>query len=110
MAHHRGALVISGTAERIEVRRRGDAVQELGARPPTAEGSDAHVGAEPVARASSKLDAAILGAQARAALTGLGWRPVIARAAVEAAMAQAGDVALERLIFEALRRCPVSKA
>jgi hypothetical protein len=36
-------------------------------------------------KATTKLDTAILRTQARAALTGLGWKPVIAHAAVEAA-------------------------
>src|SRR5262249_54785962 len=80
----------------------------------------AHVGAmssaRPVedagVRASSarRLDAAILRTQAKAALTGLGWKPAIAHAAVAAAAeAQGEDVTLERLIFEALRRCPTPK-
>jgi Holliday junction resolvasome RuvABC DNA-binding subunit len=50
---------------------------------------------------------AILRTQARAALTGLGWKPAIASAAVDAAVAAQGpDITLERLIFESLRRCP----
>jgi hypothetical protein len=57
-----------------------------------------------------RLDAAILRTQAKAALTGLGWKPAIAHAAVAAAAeAQGEDVTLERLIFEALRRCPKPK-
>ncbi|HEX2690686.1 MAG TPA: hypothetical protein VHN14_28920 [Kofleriaceae bacterium] len=45
--------------------------------------------------ASSKLDAAILHTQARTALTGLGWKPAIAHAAVTAAAAGAApDVTL----------------
>jgi hypothetical protein len=64
-------------------------------------GAGAHVGA------ASKLDAAILRTQAKAALTGLGWKPAIAHAAVAtAAAAQGIDVTLEQLIFESLRRCP----
>src|SRR5689334_10677624 len=56
----------------------------------------------------SKLDAAILCTQARAALTGLGWKPAIARTAVDAAVAVSGpEMTLERLIFESLRRCPM---
>jgi Holliday junction resolvasome RuvABC DNA-binding subunit len=56
----------------------------------------------------SRLDAAILRTQAKAALTGLGWKPAIANAAVSAAAAAQGTaVTLERLIFESLRRCPV---
>ena len=67
-------------------------------------------------RACSKVqyqvvDAAILHTQAKAALTGLGWKPAIAHAAVAAAAAvQDAEVTLERLIFESLRRCPAPKA
>jgi hypothetical protein len=66
----------------------------------------AHVGA------ASRLDAAILRTQAKAALTGLGWKPAIANAAVAAAVAaaQGTEVSLEQLIFESLRRCPSPKA
>jgi hypothetical protein len=57
--------------------------------------------------ATSRLDTAIVHNQAKAALTGLGWKAAIAHAAVTAAAAALGpDVALERLIFESLRRCP----
>jgi hypothetical protein len=43
--------------------------------------------------------------QAKAALTGLGWKPAVAGRAVDAALdAMAGEPALERVIFEALRR------
>jgi hypothetical protein len=59
----------------------------------------------------SKLDAATLGTQARAALTGLGWKPAVARAAVESAANALGlQMTLDRLIFESLRRCPAPKA
>ena len=62
-------------------------------------------------RATSNLDAAILCTQAKAALTGLGWKPAIAQAAVSAAVAEYGSgLTLERLIFECLQRCPVPKA
>ncbi len=62
---------------------------------------NAHVGA-PI-----KLDAAILGTQAKEALVSLGWKPAMAQAASAAAAAALGTGAtLERLIFEALRRCP----
>lgn len=62
--------------------------------------------------ADSKFDAAILHTQAKAALTGLGWKPAIAHAAIAAAAAsaQGAEVTLERLIFESLRRCPVTRA
>jgi hypothetical protein len=58
-----------------------------------------------------RLDAAILCAQAKTALTGLGWKPAIAHAAVAAAAASQGvDITLERLVFESLRRCPAPRA
>jgi HNH endonuclease len=150
-AHHDGRLTISGTADRIEVRRPGahvgatsaatlvahsggvDAV--VAARPgahvdaapaarpdvhvdaASAARPDVHVDTAPVARPSahvdavSKLDGAIVRTQAKAALIGLGWKPTIAHAAVAAAAAALGtELALERLIVEALRRCPVPSA
>jgi hypothetical protein len=62
-------------------------------------------------KGQSKLDAAILCTQAREALSGLGWKPAIARAAVDAAAAAQGpEMTLERLIFESLRRCPAPRA
>jgi Holliday junction resolvasome RuvABC DNA-binding subunit len=72
----------------------------------TSAGTGTHVGA------ASKLDAAILHTQAKAALTGLGWKPAIAHAAIAAAVAsaQGAEVTLERLIFESLRRCPAPRA
>ncbi|HEX2692191.1 MAG TPA: hypothetical protein VHN14_36525 [Kofleriaceae bacterium] len=66
--------------------------------------ASAHVGAP------SKHDAAILRTQAKAALTGLGWKPAIAHTAVAAAAAASGpDVMLEQLIRASLRHCPVPK-
>jgi hypothetical protein len=45
----------------------------------------------------------------RDVLVGLGWKPTIARAAVDEAWSHVGsDVALELLIREALHRCPVT--
>ncbi|TMQ02379.1 MAG: hypothetical protein E6J91_52305 [Deltaproteobacteria bacterium] len=66
----------------------------------------AHVGAV------RSLDTAILRTQAKAALTGLGWKPAIACSAIAAALAATdGDaVTLEQLVFESLRRCPVPRA
>jgi HNH endonuclease/Holliday junction resolvase RuvA-like protein len=157
LAHHRGALRITGTADQLEVRRPGDAPRAGGPVPcarsttpivavradadvhgdaptredtgsaaleanlPTASDADAgtRVGvpgaasnaARPEIKAVSKLDAAILCTQARAALTGLGWKPAIAHAAVDAAAAAQGTgMTLERLIFESLRRCPAPRA
>jgi hypothetical protein len=142
-AHHDGRLTISGTADRIEVRRPGAHVDGTNAATPVAR-SDAHVdgtnAATPVARpgahvdatpaarpgghvdatpaarpgahvdAASKLDGAIVRTQAKAALIGLGWKPTIAHAAVAAAAAVLGtELVLERLIVEALQRCPVPR-
>jgi Holliday junction resolvasome RuvABC DNA-binding subunit len=57
--------------------------------------------------AGSRLDDAIVRTQARDALVGLGWKPNIARAAVEEAKSHVGrEPSLEILIREALRRCP----
>jgi 5-methylcytosine-specific restriction endonuclease McrA len=73
-AHHDGKLVISGTADELDVHR-------------------AHVGAT-------------IEAEAKQALVGLGWKPAIARAAVEqATRAVEPTASLEDLIREALRRC-----
>jgi Holliday junction resolvasome RuvABC DNA-binding subunit len=61
--------------------------------------------------ARSKLDAAVLRTQATTALTGMGWKPAIAHAAVDAVLAaERSELTLEELIVEALRRCPVPKA
>jgi hypothetical protein len=61
----------------------------------------AHVGA------STKLDVAVLRTHAKEALIGLGWKAAVATAAVAAASAALGaETTLERMIFEALRRCP----
>jgi hypothetical protein len=108
-SHHDGVLTISGTADDIEVRRPGDAnrVTASVVAPDVTSGASvgAHVGA------ASELYAATLRTQAKAALTGLGWKPAIATAAVAAAAAaQGAGASLERLIFEALRRCPAPKA
>ena len=86
LALHRGTLAITTTASgQLEVRRRN----------------------EPPSSASAKLDATIVRTQAREALVGLGWKPAIARAAVDEAWSHVGsDAALEPLIREALRRCP----
>jgi hypothetical protein len=159
LAHHRGALTLSGTADHLDVRRpdpapqAGDALPGARSMTPILEvsvdapqvhacdatlkradslqqdatsrtassvaGAGAHVGAlgsrsmaaaGAESKTASKLDAAILRTQARAALTGLGWKPAIAHTAVDAAAAQEVEMTLERLIFESLRRCPAPKA
>jgi len=187
LAHHRGALTISGTADHLEVRRPGDA--PVGARAGSAiaawqnGGRGAHVDASPgaatrragtpaagraetssmnaacvpsrpstasrraveVARGASadghapggrdldqprdasrprcrprpaaahvetpgQRDVTARLTEARAALTGLGWKPAIAHATVAAAAAAADESAtLDELIVAALRRCPVPR-
>jgi hypothetical protein len=87
------------------------AATNTGATPRRA--ADAHHEETPITDASarthvgpaSKLDTAILQTQAKAALTALGWKPAIAHAAVAAAVAETSSTTLERLVFEALRRC-----
>jgi hypothetical protein len=60
---------------------------------------------------ASKLEAAIMRAQAKDALVSLGWTPAIATASVAAAAAMLGQqTPLERLLREALRRCPLPRA
>ena len=103
-AHHAGALTISGTADHLEVRRRAELHASAPTTPPSTAPTGAHVGA------ASKLDAAVLRAQTKDALVGLGWKPAIACAAVAAASTAMGpETTLERLIFEALRQCPGAK-
>lgn len=128
LAHHHGILTITGTANRLEVQRP--------VHPSVAAEVDAHVGAsigfdttalrtqgqvalrrpiEPsaVARPNAhvgvpmRLDGVVVRTQAKEALIGLGWKPAIATTAVAAAAAALGpEPTLERMIFEALRRCP----
>jgi hypothetical protein len=62
-------------------------------------------------RGASKFSEAALCVQAKTALATMGWKPAIARAAVDAAIAaHGGDLPLDRLVIESLRRCPVPKA
>ncbi|HEX3761217.1 MAG TPA: HNH endonuclease signature motif containing protein [Kofleriaceae bacterium] len=157
LAHHRGALTISGTADQLEVQRPAQVLLPPDSGEPSAASSrpsvaacasdrvqpcdvqsasaqrdagqtteeseadtGAHVGAPgrsflraeyDQSKPVSKLDVAILRTQARAALTGLGWKPAIAHAAVDAAVVAGGpELTLERLIFESLRRCPAPAA
>ncbi len=103
LAHHRGALTISGTADHFEVRRSAEPspIASVDAHVGAVANSNAHVGAP------TKLDSTIVRTQAKEALVGLGWKPALAQAAVAAASAALGSEAtLERLIFEGLRRCP----
>ena len=95
MSIHRGTLLVNG-----------DNVQRPRAPTPERTSDRSHVGSKspPV---PSRLDDAIVRTQARDALVGLGWKPHVARTAVEEAMSHVGrDPSLEGLIREALRRCP----
>ncbi len=96
-AHHEGRLAITGLAP--------DRVTFEWTVPPRV---NAHVGTnERQAHVGTKVRHAVVATQARDALVGLGWKPGIARAAVEEAWAHvATDIPIEQLIAEALRRCP----
>ena len=84
------------------------ALAELEAQPMVASivVSTEKASAVPAAPVGKRLDDAVVIAQARDALVGLGWKPAIARAAVEEARAHVGAPGVEALIREALRRCP----
>ncbi len=99
-AHHAGTLTITGTApDGLETHRRHDHAA------PVASGK---AGCAPVG--ATKLDDAVVQAQARDALAGLGWKSGIARLAVVEACAHVGVGAeVELVIREALRRCPKPK-
>jgi hypothetical protein len=77
------------------------------AHPTSSAGLDATIDKDASASAASKLDAVVLRTQTKEALVGLGWKPAIATAAAAAAVAAVGTgTTLERVVFEALRRCP----
>jgi hypothetical protein len=83
----------------------------VGASSPAAELSIASTApaagpAAPPAR-GTRWNATLISTQAKQALVGLGWKPKIAAAAVQAAASALGaDIPIEQLIVEALRRCP----
>jgi uncharacterized protein DUF222/Holliday junction resolvase RuvA-like protein/HNH endonuclease len=87
-AHHDGRLMISGNApDQIVTRWR-------------------HEPAPPHSKLS-KLEDAIVREETRLALVGMGWKPAIARAAIEAAASRVGrNAPLETWVREALRKCP----
>jgi hypothetical protein len=114
-AIHRGALVIEHGPEGRVVARRpaerkvtssaGHVLDEDAAR--SARDALATHPDNPAGRTvGAKLDAAIVRSQARDALVSMGWKPGIARAAVDEAWSHAGPDTLETLVREALRRCP----
>lgn len=98
MALHRGALAIAdGEAHRPDA---ASTSHDTRGRAP----SNANAASNPT---GAGFGVAAARAQARDALVGLGWKPAIARGAVDAAMSHVGGEApLEALIREALRRCP----
>ena len=119
-AHHGGLLAITGTApDRVQlvwmVPPRVNA--RMGTIEDHAAGTNerqAHVGAKTrqgntsdTSAGAARFGRAVMQTQARDALVGLGWKPGIARAAVEEACASVGtEVPIDALILEALRRCP----
>jgi len=130
LAHHDGRLEISGTADNLIVRRLAEeyrlplevdaavADEAIGGmaggdeasgemaggggglreRRTDASASDhrAHVGA---------FEAAAARAQAKDALTRMGYKAHVAREAIEAAITDLGQLPLEQLVIQALRRC-----
>jgi hypothetical protein len=85
-----------------------DALPAPASRRPLGRGVDAEapITAAPPRGLESSFAVTAMRVQARDALVALGWKPVIARGAVEEASAHVGTgVALEVLIAEALRRC-----
>ena len=52
-----------------------------------------------------RLDREVVRSQAKDALVGSGWKPSVARAAVDAALAETNDGTLESIIVAALRSC-----
>ncbi|HEU4734331.1 MAG TPA: HNH endonuclease signature motif containing protein [Kofleriaceae bacterium] len=102
----RGSTVAGVIDEHRAHRRvRDDRPARAVATPVSAGARDAHVDA------GDKLTFAMLRARAGDALVGLGWKRAVAHRAVADALAAAGgEMTLERLIFESLRRCPVPKA
>ncbi len=121
-AHHEGTLRISGTAKQLEVTRPAATSSSLGAGAATQ--AHEHPTDSPRARAAAQLAKAgphvgtaagielvEVCSEAQAGLQQLGWKPSIARAAVRAAASALGDGAtLERLLVEAMRRCPMPTA
>jgi len=109
LAHHRGALTITGTADHLEVRRSAEP-SAVGAHVDAPVHGNAHVDAvtngNPHVGAPTRLDTTIARTQTKEALVRLGWKPAIAQAAVATASKALGaEAPLEQLIFEALRRC-----
>jgi len=96
-------LTISGTApDALETQWR----HEQRNRPPHVE----TVSPRPDPKPSSSLDHAIARVEARTALVTMGWKPAIARAALDAAASHVGpDAPLEVWVRTALRHCPLPR-
>jgi hypothetical protein len=137
LALHRGTLEITGARDELVVRRPNTPTSHVGPNPvqshvgpnpvpcdvganraddasiePSVPAASIAQAAAPTAGGSStKLEDAIMRTQARDALVGLGWKPHIARAAVDEAVATCGsNTSLEVLIRESLRRCPLTRS
>jgi Holliday junction resolvase RuvA-like protein len=98
-------LTISGAApDQLETRWRHEAQPVDG--PPPRENAASRRAPKP----SSKLDGAVARVEARTALVGMGWKPAIARTALDAAASHVGpDAPLEVWVREALRHCPLPR-
>jgi hypothetical protein len=134
IAHHRGLLDITGEApDRIVTTRPHeaprlhesshphkssfDAVTRVKRTEPNAHEASAarvHVGAvpaQPGAGAPRRFDEVTMRTQARDALVRAGWKPAIARVAVDESLAESrSGASLEALLRDALRRCLASPA
>lgn len=85
---HDGTLALEGERTQLVARR------------PNAPNAPNHAPGQALAAATTR-------AEARDALVGLGWKPAIARGAVDDAISHVGaDAPLEVVIRDALRRCP----
>jgi hypothetical protein len=106
-AHHRDRLWIGGTATNLVVHRADEQpiANDTRAEAGVAQ-SPAAVAEPPSQAAAPRTDNMDTRSTARLALESLGWKPSIARAAVDAAIAELGpELALEPLIRAALQRC-----
>jgi Holliday junction resolvasome RuvABC DNA-binding subunit len=99
--------MISGTApDKIETRW----LHETREHRPSSKLEQATAGAE-LPNCTSKLDDAIVREETRIALVGMGWKPMIARSAIETAASRVGrDAPLEAWVREALRHCPLRRS
>jgi len=113
--HHRELLAIEGRApDAIRFTWPKRSADEGWAHAGSSERQRAHVGSNESQQRGgrdeptrSRLGDAAMRTQVRDALVGMGWKPGLARAAVDDALTNVGtDVPIEALIREALRRCP----